>query len=476
MSPTLEEVRALSLLFLRPCICAHPPLCLPAGTPTQQHQEELQRAYSQATDLIAQASQAVANLGLSADAEQGFKKALSAFQASEDFLRGWGLSQGSGKEDHHAAAAAHSHDKGATALQGVIQQLQQLLPPGQQHSGCGTTAQHGASTAPEAEIQQSLHCLQHLLTGLEEAAAGQGGSQQAAPAATAPGPNHQHQHQSAGDALKHAWHKLTGKPHELSEAAAQSAQHRLQEAQDAAGTTAHAMHSAAQRTADTASDAAQHATHTASRLPAAAKDTLLEGADQVAATAGFLTETASLSARALADGLLHAGEFSVDAAKQLAGTVTSAEQAAAGAAHDAAQAAQRAGMGAAHSVQDTVQSAKDAASEGLQTAADTAAGAASASSPAAWSGVHHSLQDRLSHVRKTLAAIGKLPSLRPGSLLPSLHHHHDSKSEARSAGGSVTAAAHTDADGLQRARAATIQALHEELEALQVRLLLSAPV
>lgn len=432
----------------------HPknPPCPPAGVPDQQQHEELQRAYSQATDLIAQASQAVANLGLSADAGEGFKKALSAFQASEDFLRGWGLSLlGSGK-DH----AAHSHDKGAAALQRVIEQLQQLLPPGQHSTGCGA-----ASTAG-AEIQQSLHCLQHLLTGIEDAAAAGQGRQQAA-STSAPGP--QQQHQSAGDALKHAWHKLTGKPHELSEAAAQSAQHGLQEAQDAAGTTTHAMHSTAERTAD----AAKQAAHTASKLPAAAKDAVVEGADQVATTAGFLTEAASLSAHAVKEGLLQAGGLGVGAAKHIAGTASSAEQAAAGAAHNTAQAARHAGKDAAHSVQDTVQSAKDAAAQGLQSAADrTAAGAVD--TPAAWTGVHHSLQARLSHVRKTLAAVSKLPSLRPGSLLPGLHHHHSSKSDVRSADSSVTAA-HTDADNLQRARAATVQALHEELEALQVSLL-----
>lgn len=452
-TPEVNAQAFHALIVLRTCTCTHTTSSLPAGVPDHQQHEELQRAYSQATDLIAQASQAVANLGLSADAEEGFKKAPSAFQASEDYLRGWGLSLlGSGKDN-----AAHSHDKDAAALQLVIKQLQQLLPPGQ-HTGCGS-----ASTA-DAEIQQSLHCLQHLLTGLEDAATGQGRQQAASTSAPSPQQQHQQQHQSAGDALKHAWHKLTGKPRELSEAAAQSAQHGLQEAQDAAGTTAHAMHSAAERTAD----AAKHAAHAASKLPDAAKDAVVEGADQVAATAG-LTGAVSLSAHAVKEGLLQAGELGVDAAKHIAGTATSAEQAAAGAAHDAAQAAQHAGKGAAHLVQDTVQSAKGAASQGLQSAADTAAGAVD--TPAAWTGVHHSLQARLSHVRKTLAAVSKLPSLRPGSLLPGLHHHHHhSKSDVRRADSRV-AAAHTDADDLQRARAATIQALHEELEALQVSLL-----
>lgn len=442
---------------------------LPAGVPTQQQHEELQRAYSQATDLISQASQAFANLGLSADAEEGFRKALSAFQASEDYLRGWGLSLlgSSGKKDHHAAAqSSHDDKEGPAALQRVIQQLQQLLPPGQ-HTGCGGAA---ASSTAEGEIQQSLHCLQHLLTGLEDAATGQG-RQKATASTAARGPHQHQQHQSAGDALKHAWHKLTGKPRDVTGVAAQSAQHGLQEAQDAAGTTAHAMHSAAEHTAD----AAKHAAQAASKLPTAAKDAVVEGADQVAATAGFLTKVPSLSARAVKDGLLQAGELSVDAAKHIAGTATSAEQAAAGAAHDAAQAAQHAGKDAARSVQDTVQSAKDAAAQGLQSAADTAAGAVD--TPAAWTGVHHSLQDRLSHVRKTLAAVSKLPSLRHGSLLPGLHHHHHSKSDVPDSADSSlplrVTAAHSDADNLQQARAATIQALHQELEALQVSVLLS---
>jgi hypothetical protein len=56
---------------------------LPAGSHAEQHHAsstganqdaDLHQAYSQATSLIKQATEAVSNLGLSADAEEGFKR------------------------------------------------------------------------------------------------------------------------------------------------------------------------------------------------------------------------------------------------------------------------------------------------------------------------------------------------------------------------------------------------------------------
>lgn len=480
-----------------------------AGThsSTDAAQQELQQAYHQATHLIHQASEAVSNMGLSADAEEGFRKALSAFQASENYLRDWGISLLGSDEQHssqHTHHQQHQHlsehtyhrHKGVSALHNVVHQLQHLLPG--EHSGskgastaaAGFGCAPGNSNNPAEEIQQSLQCLQHLIAGLE--AAGEGGPGTHSTTAT-------EQHQSAGDAIKHAWRKLTGKSYEVTASAAESAQHTIQDAQGKAQGVAdsakHAAHSAAAqagdaadsarhtaankagKAADTIADTAKQAAHAASKLPTAAKDAVGEGADQAVYTAGFLTEVANLAAKGVKDRVLHpvlkAGEGAADAAKRAADTVfqagaaarhdaSDAAHAVEGAAKDAAHSAQHASRSAAHKVQDTMRSAKHASFQGLHDAAETADDTAHAADHA-WTGVQHALHDRLSHVRKILTAVGKLPSLRAGSILSGLHQHHRAADSADSIG-----AASGSTEDLRKVRAQHIMALHEELESLKV--------
>jgi predicted small secreted protein len=207
---------------------------------------------------------------------------------------------------------------------------------------------------------------------------------------------------------------------------------------------------------------------------------------------GFLTEAAKLAVQEARDRVLHpvlkAGGAAADAAKSVTSTVAGAGaeaqhdvSQAAHAVQDAAEgtaaAAKHAGRATADKAHDAAKSAKDAASHGLHDAADTVTGAAQRTGHAAdhaWTGAQHTLHDKLSHVKRILHAVGKLPSLRPGSVLSGLHHHDRTVGSADSsaavpldAAGRAELQPHS-AEELKEARAVYIQALHEGLESLQV--------
>lgn len=442
-------------------------------------------------------------------------RALSAFQASENYLRDWGISllspaEGAHHQHHQAPAAppAQPHEdaslrqKGVASLRSVTQQLHLLLPAetrDQQHSHHSTTGHCGAADAgsnniltPADEIKQSLSCLEHLITGLE-AAGGSSGP------ATAPD-----QHQSASDLVKHAWPRLVGskKPQDTAAAVEQSIQqgahrtgaaaeqamhsaadgaaHAASSAQDAAAGAADAAASTADKAASAARGAVHQAAHAATTLPGAARYVAVEGTEQVIYTAGFLTQAAKDAAARTIQPVLKAGEAAADAAKHVAHAASHAGPAAqhsvSDAAHklqdtvtDTATAVQHTGSTAAHVVQDTAQAASDRAGQDLHRAADQAAGAADH----AWEGAQHDLHDRLSHVKRILAVVRRLPSMavHPVSTVASLQGH--SRAHGRDSGGADSdsgAGQHGSGDaGLREARAAHIQELHKELESLQVR-------
>jgi hypothetical protein len=214
-------------------------------------------------------------------------------------------------------------------------------------------------------------------------------------------------------------------------------------------------------------------------LPSAARDVAVEGASQVMYTAGFLTQAAKDAAARTIQPVLQVGEAAADALKHAAHAANHAGSAAqysmSDAAHklqdtvtDTATAAQHTGRTAAHAVQDTAQAASDRAGQGLHDAADRAA----AGADHAWAGAQHDLHDRLSHVKRILAVVRRLPSMavHPVSTVASLHGHSKAHGHGSAGGDSGSGAGqHGSGDaGLREARAAHIQELHKELESLQV--------
>lgn len=498
---------------------------------------------------------------MSTDAEEGFKEALSAFQASEAFLRDWGMSLlggSAGDSSHHGtptdAGADHHHQhhqqqpehlrqQGAAALRRVVQQLQQILPAqahgnghGQHGSatalpGCSAAPSSSGSQSPVNDIQQSLHCLEHLIAALD---AGQEGGQDTVSAGTPEGGTGK-QPDSAGSLVSRAWHELTGRgdhnhlqaevvdrasgaAHAAGDAAADAAQaakstmhNAADETARAAASTRHAAAHAADNTANTADKAAAaagnrvkeaaHRVHeTVSALPDAAKHAAGEASGQVVYTAGFLTEVAKDAAGRVLQPVVKAGEAAAGAAQHVAGSLSHAESAAQqaatdtlhgvqDAAGDAAGAAKDAGSAAAHTLHETGSAVKhraagaaehaaasgahmaggvlDSGADALQTGADTAHGAAGKLDSKAVQ--HHA--SAWSGAQHTLhdRLVHVKSILRAARKLPSLRPGSViSRLQRQDGGGSDADTDPRQAHDVMQMRGLYIEALHEGVESLQV--------